>query len=208
MLGCASAVGHPTAQVSSPSFAPVFASRILPLTVASVVCMWSFDAVVAVAVVVVLSVVVSVFVNGVLDDVGTRQIRRRAFKELLAHLIPLMLDCLKSPEGSGNTNGTALPDANASSIENALGALGHGGEIGGPADMRAGGGVDIAGKGLGGEVVVLHYYQQHHQYLLKVAVLETMSRWESGLVWRFRELGDSLLPSPVALDFISSPFIA
>lgn len=90
-----------------------------------------------------------------------------------------MLDCLKSPEGNGNSaNGGAFPDGNPSSIENALGGFGQGGgEIGGPAELR---GVDASGKGLGGEVVVLHYYQQHHQYLLKVAVLETMSRWVGG----------------------------
>lgn len=38
------------------------------------------------------------------------------------------------------------------------------------------GGMDLAGKGMAGEVVVLHYYQQHHQYLLKVAVLDAMNR--------------------------------
>ncbi|CAN0318906.1 unnamed protein product, partial [Hapterophycus canaliculatus] len=126
--------------------------------------------------------VAQTFVQNVLSerskDKRSSKIRRRAFKELLAHLIPLMLDCLKSPEGTGNSNGSVFPDGSASSIENALGGFGHGGEAGGPGDvLGVGGMVDIAGKGLGGEVVVLHYYQQHHQYLLKVAVLETMSRW-------------------------------
>ncbi|CAM9707338.1 unnamed protein product [Scytosiphon promiscuus] len=134
--------------------------------------------------------VAQTFVQNVLSerskDKRSSKIRRRAFKELLAHLIPLMLDCLKSPEGSGNSNGSTFPDGNASSIENALGGLGHGGEIGGAADLRGGGGVDVAGKGLGGEVVVLHYYQQHHQYLLKVAVLETMSRFLTVLRALFR----------------------
>lgn len=117
--------------------------------------------------------------------------RRKAFKELLSRLIPLMLDCLKRPTcvglpgipiaapGSRNpvptggggdesllkqratlpkVNGPALP----SGLDAAAGGLSEGGAEG--------------AKGLGGEVVVLHYYQQHHQYVLKVAVLETLNR--------------------------------
>lgn len=108
------------------------------------------------------------------------QIRRRAFKELLAHLIPLMLDCLKSPGGddqtataaaASNTNNNTSSAVDKSNSGVGAGGVGRGPESGGPVDREEGG-----AKGLGGEVVVLHYYQQHHQYLLKVAVLETMNR--------------------------------
>ncbi|CAN0505439.1 unnamed protein product, partial [Ectocarpus sp. 12 AP-2014] len=52
--------------------------------------------------------VAQTFVQNVLSerskDKRSSKIRRRAFKELLAHLIPLMLDCLKSPAGSSNSS--------------------------------------------------------------------------------------------------------
>lgn len=81
-----------------------------------------------------------------------------------------MLDCLKSP--AGNSNSSSPREEHAS-----LGGAGRQGRGDGFRDGgdREEGGL-AAGKGLGGEVVVLHYYQQHHQYLLKVAVLETMNR--------------------------------
>ncbi|CAN0260718.1 unnamed protein product, partial [Ectocarpus fasciculatus] len=52
--------------------------------------------------------VAQTFVQNVLSerskDKRSSKIRRRAFKELLAHLIPLMLDCLKSPAGSSTSS--------------------------------------------------------------------------------------------------------
>lgn len=92
-----------------------------------------------------------------------------------------MLDCLKSPAGIR----PPAEDPSSTSTENANRGFSRGsggrtfdGEGGGSGGVSAGeeGGAGAAGKDLGGEVVVLHYYQQHHQYLLKVAVLETMNR--------------------------------
>ncbi|CAN0342786.1 unnamed protein product, partial [Ectocarpus sp. 12 AP-2014] len=128
--------------------------------------------------------VAQTFVQNVLSerskDKRSSKIRRRAFKELLAHLIPLMLDCLKSPAGSSNSSSPR--ERNAS-----LG--GAGGQRRGEGFGDGGDGEEgalAAGKGLGGEVIVLHYYQQHHQYLLKVAVLETMNRFLTVLRALFR----------------------
>ncbi len=107
------------------------------------------------------------------------QIRRRAFKELLEHLIPLMLGCLKNPGGgaSASSAGDQDPDAYEDSANASPGdATRKGGRKAASDDRGLAGGWDQGEGGPGGEVVVLHYYQQHHQYLLKVAVLETMNR--------------------------------
>eukprot|EP00903_Cladosiphon_okamuranus_P006268 g6151.t1 len=130
--------------------------------------------------------VAQTFVQNVLSerskDRKSSKIRRRAFKELLAHLIPLMLDCLKSP--GGDESAAAAANTSSSAVEE------NGGEGAGGAGLGSGaGGVDGEEgglKGLSGEVVVLHYYQQHHQYLLKVAVLETMNRFLTVLRALFR----------------------
>lgn len=110
-----------------------------------------------------------------------KQIRRRAFKELLAHLVPLMLDCLKSPAGTrpaGEDASIAAENASRGFARGSGRAFdGEGLGSGGVGGEGGGAGTGAGGKDLGGEVVVLHYYQQHHQYLLKVAVLETMNRF-------------------------------
>lgn len=66
-----------------------------------------------------------------------------------------MVDCLKNPGGDG------YPTEESASTEKTSAGTPPGGEAGGDA---------------GGEVVVRHYYQQHYEYSLKVAVLETMNR--------------------------------
>ena len=85
-----------------------------------------------------------------------------------------MLDCLKSPAG---TRPQAEDPSMAADNANRGFARGSGRTFDREGLGGGGGeGTGAGGKDLGGEVVVLHYYQQHHQYLLKVAVLETMNR--------------------------------
>lgn len=82
-----------------------------------------------------------------------------------------MLDCLK-PGGGSNSN--TLASSKKSSSTGDLGNGENGGVSAGTASRNLTGSMSEHGvDGVGGEVVVLHYY---HQYLLKVAVLETMHR--------------------------------
>jgi len=104
-------------------------------------------------------------------------------------MIPLMLDCLKSPGGGASASSTGDIDPDAAGDASSSGDVKDGKTADSGSQGQGSGGGDhgvvgpggdgegVVAKGApGGEVVVLHYYQQHHQYLLKVAVLETMSR--------------------------------
>lgn len=115
------------------------------------------------------------------------QVRRKNLKELLSHLIPLMLDCLKSPEwvslpggtsaGGGSRNSLPADGPRTDGLPGEATHLNENASTSSPVADVDGGmseGAPESKKGVR-EVVVLHYYEEH-QYVLKATVLDTMNR--------------------------------
>ncbi|CAM9736945.1 unnamed protein product, partial [Choristocarpus tenellus] len=102
-------------------------------------------------------------------DKQSSKLRRRAFKVLLAHLVPFMLDCLQTPTD------IQLPAPPPSKGTEQMQGPGQGTEASPGASCDGSGAkgdvTDLVGGE--GELVVLHFYQQ---YQLKVAALDTMGR--------------------------------
>lgn len=85
-----------------------------------------------------------------------------------------MLDCLNNPAGVVLPGPGEKKPSSSPAVKPSVGGIlkGGGGSLESLVDVGG-----VLGAGKGGEVVVLHYYHQEHERLLKEAVLETMNRW-------------------------------